>query len=339
MQKPWYQQSEADVCAFFDVSLEHGLSQKEALKRLTHFGKNIDTTLPKGIDSELLVSVMREAKRQYVATNQIVPGDILFLREGDRIPADVRFARVNSLLVDQSHITGDVLPTTKNTFALQAKTEPSFRKCMGFSGSYIVSGSAIAIVTDRGIDTVQCQTVRPKRLKTSLKGSVISRRLRAYGVMVLNKNSLSKFRLITHVCVDDDLSDNTIADIIRKVQLTRNIHCRFIVSESQAKRLAREMNADVYDAASRQGNLHSALFIVNVHTDVDNSVHIMKSLQAKNATILWATRGTKKTLAFSMATLLLVTGRVARADVLLAADLFSPRQNSSILTRILYNKK
>ncbi|MFO0882123.1 MAG: cation-transporting P-type ATPase [Candidatus Saccharimonadales bacterium] len=339
MQKPWYQQSEADICTFFDVSLDHGLTQKEALKRLTHFGKNIDTTLPNGIDSELLVCVIRDAKKQYVATNQIVPGDVLFLREGDRIPADVRFARVNSLLVNQSHITGDVLPAAKNTFAVQAKTEPNFQKCIGFAGSYIVSGTATAIVTDRGIDTLQYQAVRPKRLKASIKGSVIARRLRAYGVIVLNKRSLAKFRLITHVCIDDDLSDNTIADIIRKVQLTRNIHCRFIVSEVQAKRLAREMNADIYDASSRQGNIQSALFITNVHTDVDNSVHIMKALQTKNSNILWSTKGTRATLALRMASLSLVTGRAARADVLLAADLFSPKQNSSILTRILYNKK
>jgi len=339
VQKPWYQQSEAEICTFFDVSPEHGLSQKEALKRLAHFGKNTDNTLPKGIDTELLSCVIRDSKRHFISVNQIVPGDVIFLSEGDRIPADVRFIRVNSLLVNQSHITGDVLSASKNTFAIQSKTQPNFQKCMGFAGSYITSGNAVAIVADRGVDTVQYQTVRSKMRKASLKGSVISGRLVKFGVLVLNKASLSKFRLITHVCIDDELSDTEIADILRKVQLTRNIHCRFIVSEAQAKRLAAEMNAEIYDAVSREGNIHSALFIINLHSDVDNSVHIAKAIQTKNSNLLWATNGKRPTLALKMAAISLVTGRAARADILLASDLYSPKQNSSILTRILYNKK
>jgi soluble P-type ATPase len=90
---------------------------------------------------------------------------------------------------------------------------------------------------------------------------------------------------------------------------------------------------------SHKGTIETALFITNLHTDTDNSLHIVKSLEAKNRVIMWVTNGVSTSLAMKVAAISLVVGRLSRPDVTLAADLFASRFNSSILTRILYNKK
>ena len=339
MQTAWYQQTDKAVCAFFDVDPNFGLTQKEALKRLTHFGKNSDTTLPAGIEKELQVSVLRNQKKEYIPFFQVVPGDIVHLNPGDRVPADTRLIRVESLQVNQSRITGEPSDVQKNTYALSQEAPAAEQKCMVFAGSYITGGTGYGVVVERGNKTELGRSIRKRRHTRSLKGSVIARRLRRYGVLVLRKPSLAQFRRITHVIIDDNLSDTDIADIIRKVQLTRKIHCRFVVSEIQAKRLAPEMHAEVYDASSHKGTIETALFITNLHTDTDNSLHIVKSLEAKNRVIMWVTNGVSTSLAMKVAAISLVVGRLSRPDVTLAADLFASRFNSSILTRILYNKK
>jgi hypothetical protein len=97
-------------------------------------------------------TVRRDGHEQSIPVAQVLPGDIILLMEGDYIPADIRLTQVNKLTVSQDYITGEILPVTKNTFTLHAKTPLDKQKNMGFAGTYVASGTAEGIVVGEPAD-------------------------------------------------------------------------------------------------------------------------------------------------------------------------------------------
>jgi hypothetical protein len=180
------------------------------------------------------------------------------------------------------------------------------------------------------------QGIKLHNKKHGLKGSIIARRLKRYGVIIRNKQALAVFRKIGIVVIDAKLSDAEIIELIRKVQLTRNIVCKFAVPKADAKRLAGELSVDVYDAETKTGNLLLAQLITGL--DVDNSLSVALTLNMLGGNSLWVSDGHQKLRAFSVASISMVVGNSGRDDVIMAADIFAPNTNASILARILYGK-
>jgi magnesium-transporting ATPase (P-type) len=95
--------------------------------------------------------VLRDGERQRVAANTLVPGDIVILEAGDKIPADLRFIEASNLHADESSLTGESVPVRKVIDALEGdKLVPGDQRNIGFSGTYISQGSALAVVTATG---------------------------------------------------------------------------------------------------------------------------------------------------------------------------------------------
>lgn len=92
------------------------------------------------------VEVVREGTSQHIDVSQLVPGDIIVLDEGERIPADARLLTAHSLRVDESQLTGESLPIEKQTAALGNKKEVYEQSSMVFQGSFVVGGHATAVV-------------------------------------------------------------------------------------------------------------------------------------------------------------------------------------------------
>ena len=97
--------------------------------------------------------VVRENKEKEIQAREIVPGDILVLEEGDRIPADARLLEIVELSVDESVLTGESTAISKITETLPVNTPIADRKNMIFTGTYVVNGRAKAIATSTGINT------------------------------------------------------------------------------------------------------------------------------------------------------------------------------------------
>ncbi|MCK5632613.1 HAD-IC family P-type ATPase [bacterium] len=97
--------------------------------------------------------VLRDGKKQFVSTENIVVGDIVILQEGERIPADIRIFQSNGLRVDEALLTGESKSVDKTDQALQANMPIHEQKNMLFSGSYILSGSGVGIVVAVGAQT------------------------------------------------------------------------------------------------------------------------------------------------------------------------------------------
>ena len=99
--------------------------------------------------------VLRAGDQRRLPARQLVPGDIVVLEGGDRIPADVRFLEVSNSHVDESSLTGESVPVQKQAEPLQGSNlVPGDQKNMGFSGTFLTQGTARAIVVETGRGTV-----------------------------------------------------------------------------------------------------------------------------------------------------------------------------------------
>lgn len=94
--------------------------------------------------------VIRDGTEQEVDSTLLVPGDIIHLSYGSRIPSDARLIEANELSVDESVLTGESLPIHKETAELSEGTSLPERTNMVFAGTLVVEGSAIALVTTTG---------------------------------------------------------------------------------------------------------------------------------------------------------------------------------------------
>ncbi|MEE4163061.1 MAG: HAD-IC family P-type ATPase [Woeseiaceae bacterium] len=99
--------------------------------------------------------VLRAGDQQRIAARLLVPGDIVLLEGGDKIPADVRFIEVNNLHVDEASLTGESVPVAKTTGAIAGEDlVPADQANTGFSGTFVTRGSARAVVVETGRNTV-----------------------------------------------------------------------------------------------------------------------------------------------------------------------------------------
>jgi len=104
-----------------------------------------------------LLRIMAHVRRDlHVATadaGEIVPGDVILLSEGDRVPADIRILHESSLKVDESLLSGESLPVEKDAAVLPEPTPFMSRGNMVYAGSTVVSGKAEGVVTATGLLT------------------------------------------------------------------------------------------------------------------------------------------------------------------------------------------
>ncbi len=98
--------------------------------------------------------VRRDGKTQVISSQDVVPGDIILASEGDSVPADARLIKVINLQTDESSLTGESLPITKETDSLSEDTPLAERKNMLWMGTQIVSGECEALVVATGSRTV-----------------------------------------------------------------------------------------------------------------------------------------------------------------------------------------
>lgn len=103
--------------------------------------------------STQLVTVKRNMEFIKIKETDLVPGDIVILSEGNRIPADIRMIDSASLFVDESALTGESLPIAKNAQALRGLKNIYDQTNMLFQGTFITSGNCTGVVCATGSST------------------------------------------------------------------------------------------------------------------------------------------------------------------------------------------
>ena len=99
------------------------------------------------------ITTLRDGREQETPSTELVPGDVVLLEAGDRIPADARLIENHSLACDEAALTGESQPVAKALAAVPAETAVPDRACMVFTGTSVTFGRAKAVVTETGMRT------------------------------------------------------------------------------------------------------------------------------------------------------------------------------------------
>ena len=98
-------------------------------------------------------TVVRDGERQRIATDAIVPGDVILVEAGDKIPADARVIESANLQADEAPLTGESVPVSKETHAIEADVVIGDRRNMLYSGTVATYGRGRAVVVATGMST------------------------------------------------------------------------------------------------------------------------------------------------------------------------------------------
>ncbi len=99
------------------------------------------------------ITVLREGREIEAPSKELVPGDILLLEAGDKIPVDARLVENHSLRCDEAPLTGESMPVSKDVKPLPPEIRVADRKNMVFAGTTVTFGRAKAVVTSTGMNT------------------------------------------------------------------------------------------------------------------------------------------------------------------------------------------
>ncbi len=97
--------------------------------------------------------VVRDANARTLTSDELVPGDLVRVEAGDKVPADLRLLQVAGIQVDESALTGESAPVTKDEVALPFDTSVADRRNMMYSGTLVTYGTGTAIVVATGART------------------------------------------------------------------------------------------------------------------------------------------------------------------------------------------
>src|SRR5262244_2218292 len=96
---------------------------------------------------------MRGGEVRMIPAEQLVPGDVVLLESGDKIPADLRLVDAKNLRTEEAALTGESVPAEKSSDPVSANATVGDRDSMAFSGTMVVSGRATGVVVATGSET------------------------------------------------------------------------------------------------------------------------------------------------------------------------------------------
>ena len=123
-------------------------------------------SLAKSVTTE--VNVLRESQTLRIPSQDLVPGDIVLLASGDKVPADLRLLKVRSLQVDESALTGESVPVNKSIQFLALDTPLAERTNMAYAGTFVTFGQGKGIVVATANDTEVGQISQSMEQRVSL---------------------------------------------------------------------------------------------------------------------------------------------------------------------------
>ena len=97
--------------------------------------------------------VIRDGVEREMDAEHLVPGDLIRLSQGDRVPADARILFSNDLQVDEAILTGESLPVEKTVEAVPPETDLADQRCMAFAGTLVTQGVGTALIARTGGST------------------------------------------------------------------------------------------------------------------------------------------------------------------------------------------
>jgi magnesium-transporting ATPase (P-type) len=101
----------------------------------------------------LTAVALRDGHRAEIAAEQLVPGDIVLLASGDKVPADLRLLSARNLRIEEATLTGESVPSEKSIDPVVAEATIGDRACMAYSGTMVTYGQGRGVVVATGTHT------------------------------------------------------------------------------------------------------------------------------------------------------------------------------------------
>ncbi|MFC1924030.1 cation-translocating P-type ATPase [Chloroflexota bacterium] len=153
-----------------------------------HKAEQIMDSLKKLVQSP--AKVYRDGKLNELDQSRLVPGDILHLEEGDKIPADIRIIESFNLRTNDFSLTGESMPQEKHSNTIKKKSSLADRDNMGYLGTTIATGSAKGVVVATGMNTelgkIATLTETEKKSKSPLQLEMqsIANRITVFAIII-----------------------------------------------------------------------------------------------------------------------------------------------------------
>jgi Ca2+-transporting ATPase len=113
-------------------------------------------------------TVIRDGKKLRVPSRELVPGDIVLLTSGDKVPADLRLIQVRNLQIDESALTGESVAVEKDSHPVEPETALAERINMAYGGGFVTFGQGTGIVIAIGQETQTGQIAQLIEQRTDL---------------------------------------------------------------------------------------------------------------------------------------------------------------------------
>lgn len=137
----------ADACVIFGVVLVNAVigfvQESKAVKAIEALSRSMTNK----------ATVIRVNNKLQIPASELVPGDIVFLQSGDKVPSDLRLLRCRELQIDESTLTGESVPVKKQTDQLSHDTVLADRNNMAYSSTLVTYGTGTAVVVSTGDKT------------------------------------------------------------------------------------------------------------------------------------------------------------------------------------------
>jgi len=161
---------------------------------------------------------VRGGEARMIPADQLVPGDVVILESGDRIPADLRLVDAKNLRTEEAALTGESVPADKTTAIVPANATVGDRENMAFSGTMVVSGRAAGVAVATGsetelgrinqllssvspLETPLLQQIKKFGYTITAAIGVISVLIFAYGKWVAGKDFVELFQAVVGIAV------------------------------------------------------------------------------------------------------------------------------------------
>lgn len=127
--------------------------------------------------------VLRDGRKKTIPAEELVPGDIVMLSSGDRVPADLRILEVHEFRVNEASLTGEAETVAKSPDPVDEEAALGDRTCMAYSGTIVASGTATAVVVATGEKT---EIGRINRMLSDVKtmATPLMRQVNRFGVIL-----------------------------------------------------------------------------------------------------------------------------------------------------------
>ena len=179
--------------------------------------------------SALKTTVLRDGIQLEIGTRELIPGDIVLLEQGDKIPADGRLIEQMNLTIDEAPLTGESEPVEKTSIPLE-ETEISLQKQsnMVFMGTYVQTGRAKELITGIGENTQIGKISQTLNEMGSIEDIPLTRKLNRLGyilgtIVIINLIILIIYKLswlqIQDIFIRSEIIDALVDSILRAMNI------------------------------------------------------------------------------------------------------------------------